>query len=97
LTATDSSFQLSSSTPEEDGLGSAYLFVDNSDKETAARLRNALATRKHRKQKLSKVAVGGEAPNNGEREECLEAKSRVVAEGIGGKSDSLHIQVLDLS
>jgi hypothetical protein len=54
--ATESAFQLSTTTPGEEGLGSAYLFVDNNDKQAAVRLRSALATRKHRKLKLSKVA-----------------------------------------
>jgi hypothetical protein len=34
----------------------SFLFVDNGDKETAARLRNVLTNRKQRKQKMSRVA-----------------------------------------
>jgi hypothetical protein len=52
---------------EEKGLRSTFLFVDNSDKETAARLRNVLT---NRKQKMSRVAE-----LDGERKEYLEAKS----------------------
>jgi hypothetical protein len=43
--------------PEEGKeLHSSFLFVDNGDKETAARLRNVLTNRKQRKQKMSRVA-----------------------------------------
>jgi hypothetical protein len=41
---------------EGKGPHSAFLFVDNSDKETAARLRNVLTNRKQRRQRMSKVA-----------------------------------------
>ncbi len=43
--------------PEErNGPLSAFLFVDNSDKKLAARLRNVLTNRKQRRQKMSRVA-----------------------------------------
>jgi hypothetical protein len=41
---------------EETEQHSTFLFVDNSDKETAARLRNVLTNKKHRKQKMNKAA-----------------------------------------